>query len=63
MLKKRDDWTTPEIQKLIKDKFSVDYNIKHVRKLLKKFGMHYSKPYQHDFRRPNNAEDDLKKTK
>ena len=63
MLKKRDDWTTAEIQKLIKDKFGVDYNIKHVRKLLKKFGMHYSKPYQHDFRRPNNADDDLKKTK
>ncbi len=63
LLRKRDDWTTVEIQKLIKDKFDVNYNIKHVRKLLKKLGMHYSKPYQHDFRRPSNAENDLKKTK
>ncbi|PMP74267.1 MAG: IS630 family transposase, partial [Aciduliprofundum sp.] len=38
------------------------YNIKHVRKLLKKLGMHYSKQYQHDYRSPNNAEEDLKKT-
>jgi putative transposase len=63
ILGKRNDWTTVEIQKLIKDKFGVDYNIKHVRKLLKKLGMHYSKPYQHDYHRPNNAEEDLKKTK
>ncbi len=63
LLSKRNDWTTVEIQKLIKEKFGVDYNIKHVRKLLKKLGMHYSKSYQHDYRRPNNAEEDLKKTK
>jgi putative transposase len=63
LLSKRNDWTTIEIQKLIKGKFGVDYNIKHVRKLLKKLGMHYSKPYQHDYRRPNNADEDLKKTK
>jgi len=63
ILGKRNDWTTLEIQKLIKDKFEVDYNIKHVRKLLKKLGMHYSKPYQHDYHKPKNAEEDLKKTK
>jgi putative transposase len=63
LLSKRNDWTTVEIQKLIKEKFGVDYNIKHVRKLLKKLGMHYSKQYQHDYRRPNNAEEDLKKTR
>jgi len=60
ILGKRNNWTTLEIQKLMKDKFGVDYNIKHVRKLLKKLGMHYSKPYQHDYHRPNNAEEDLK---
>ncbi|MGC9167198.1 MAG: helix-turn-helix domain-containing protein, partial [Thermoplasmata archaeon] len=52
LLSKRNDWTTVEIQKLIKEKFGVEYNIKHVRKLLKKLGMHYSKPYQHDYRSP-----------
>ncbi|PMP73563.1 MAG: hypothetical protein C0180_06460 [Aciduliprofundum sp.] len=61
LLSKRNDWTTLEIQELIKEKFGVDYNIKHVRKLLKNLGMHYSKPYQHDYHRPNNAEEDLKK--
>jgi len=32
-----------------------------VRKMLKKMGMHYSKHYQHDYLRPGNAEDILKK--
>ena len=62
ILEKRDDWTTEEVRKMIKEKFNVEYSIKHVRKMLNKKGMHYSKPYQHDYRRPRNAEDILKKT-
>ena len=62
ILEKRDDWTTDEVKKMIKVRFGVEYGIKHVRKMLKKMGMHYSKPYQHDYRRPGNAEENLKKT-
>ena len=62
ILEKRDDWTTDEVKKMIKVRFGVEYDIKHVRKMLKKMGMHYSKPYQHDYRRPGNAEENLKKT-
>jgi putative transposase len=62
ILEKRDDWTTEEVRKMIKGRFGVEYGIKHVRKLLKKLKMHYSKPYQHDYRRPRNAEEILKKT-
>ncbi|MCL6002403.1 MAG: transposase [Thermoplasmatales archaeon] len=61
ILEKRDDWTTEEVRKMIKEKFNVEYCIKHVRKMLKKMGIHYSKPYQHDYRRPGNAEENLKK--
>ena len=62
ILEKRDDWTTDEVKKMIKVRFGVEYGIKHVRKMLKKMGVHYSKPYQHDYRRPGNAEENLKKT-
>ena len=60
ILKKRGDWTTEEVRKMIKEKFNVEYGIKHVRKMLKKIRMHYYKPYQHDYRRPGNAEEILK---
>ena len=61
-LKKRDDWTTKEIQHLILDKFNVSYTDRHVRRLLKSFGMNHGKPLQSDYRRPTDADDQLKKT-
>ncbi len=60
-LMKMDDWTTEDVLKLVKDSFNVTFSLKHIRTILRKMGMHYSKPYQHDHRRPKNAEDDLKK--
>ncbi len=62
ILKERDDWTTKEVKELIKDKFGVEYSIRHVGRILKSFGMKYAKPYQKDYRKPENAEEDLKKT-
>jgi putative transposase len=62
ILEKRDDWTTKEVRELIKDRFDVEYSQRHVSRLLKSFGMKYSKPYQQDYRRPENAEKELKKT-
>ncbi len=61
-LKKRDYWTTEEIEKLISEKFLVEYSLKQIRIILKKFGMKLAKPFPHDYRRPDDAEEILKKT-
>ena len=61
-LEERDDWTTEEVQDLIEKRFDIRFTQKHVRTILRKLGMKYAKPYQHDYRRPKDAEDDLKKT-
>lgn len=60
-LKERDDWTTGEVKELILEEFGVEYTLKQVRVILKGFKMKFGKPYQHDHRRPENAEDLLKK--
>jgi putative transposase len=62
-LKERDDWTTKEIMELILEEFGVEYTLKQVRVILKGFKMNFSKPYQQDQRRPEDAEDRLKKTR
>ncbi len=62
ILNKRDDWTTDEIKKLISEEFMVEYSLKQIRIILRKFGMKLAKPFPHDYRRPDNAEEILKKT-
>jgi len=62
LLKERDDWNTNEVRNLINEKFGVKYSLKQVRIILRKFGMKYGKPYPRDYRRPDNAEEILKKT-
>lgn len=62
ILSKRDDWTTKEVRGLIKERFGVEYSLRHVSRLLRSFGMKYAKPYQKDYRRPDNAEEEFKKT-
>jgi putative transposase len=61
ILNKRDDWTTEEIRKLIYDDFNATYTAKRVREILKDFGMKHGKPYHHDYRRPEDSEERLKK--
>lgn len=61
-LKQRDDWTTKEIRQLIIDRFGVTYTERHVSRLLKSFGMNHGKPFQQDYRRPKDANKQLKKT-
>ena len=60
-LNKRDDWTTEEIRELIYDDFNVTYSAKRVREILKGFGMKHGKLYCHDYRRPKDLEERLKK--
>lgn len=61
-LESSNDWTTEEVREIIFKKFGVQYTLKQVRIILRKMGMRYAKPYQHDYRRPDNAEEILKKT-
>ena len=62
ILKERDDWTTKEVRKLINDKFEVEFSEKHVRTILRSLGLKFGKPYPKDYRRPPDAEEQLKKT-
>jgi putative transposase len=57
ILQERDDWTTEEVQDLIEKRFGIRFTQKHVRTILRNIGMKYANPYQHDYRRPKNAED------
>ncbi len=60
-LNKRTDWTTEDVRRLIIKEFGVEYTLKQIRVILKGFGMKLAKPFPHDYRRPDDAEDVLKK--
>ena len=62
ILKERDDWTTKEIKKIIKEEFGPDFSQKHVRTILRSLGLKFGKPYPQDYRRPSDAEKQFKKT-
>ena len=61
LLKQNDTWTTEEVRELISKEFSVEYTSKQIRIILKNMGMRCAKPFSHDYRRPTNAEEILKK--
>ena len=48
MLEKRNDWSTREVFLLIKGRYGTEYSMKHIRELLGRFGMKYSRPFPHD---------------
>jgi len=62
ILAKRDDWTTKEIKQLIKDGFGIEFSEKHVRTILRSIGLKFARPYPKDYRKPVDAEEQLKKT-
>jgi len=61
VLRKRDDWTTREVRNLILKKFGVNYSLRSVRRILRSLGMRCCKPYPRDYRRPEDAEERLRK--
>jgi putative transposase len=61
LLKQNDTWTTEEVRELIFKEFNVEYTSKQIRIILKNIGMKCAKPFPHDYRRPANAEELLKK--
>ncbi|GCC11196.1 hypothetical protein IPdc08_01246 [archaeon] len=62
IIERRKDWTTKEVRETIKERFKVEYSIRHVSRILRSFRMKYTKPYPYDYRKPENARKDLKKT-
>jgi putative transposase len=61
LLHERETWTLREIRILIKEKFEIEFSEMHVWRILKSMKMHHGKPYVLDKRRPDDAEDILKK--
>ena len=60
-MENKDYWTTREVLELIKEKYGVEYSQKQIGVILHRFKMYHSKPYTLDYRRPENAEEILKK--
>jgi len=61
LLEKREYWTSKEVQLLIKEEFNRVFVPRHIPRILRKIGMHCAKPYVNDYRRPDDAEQILKK--
>ena len=60
LLAEKDNWQIGEIRQLIKETYGVDLSESQVGRILKnKVGMYFSKPYPHDYRRPDDAEQQL----
>ncbi len=63
LLEAKDLWCLNDIVSLIKTQFNVTYSERQVRRILMNFKMKHAKPYQIDYRKPEDAEEKLKKTR
>lgn len=54
-------WYLENITELIRTRFGIEYSERQVRRILKSFGMKHAKPYQVDYRKPEDADKKLKK--
>lgn len=62
LLTEKDAWSTREVINLVNKHFGVEYSTWQMKRIMKKMGMRYAKPLQKDYRRPDDAEETLKKT-
>jgi transposase len=61
LLKQQATWTTAEVRELIQREFGIEYSPDQVIRILReRVGMHFSKPFPRDYRRPPDAEEQLK---
>ena len=62
LLRQKENWTTKDVRDLISEKFEIEYTLKQIYIILRDMGMNFAKPYPHDYRRPSDAVEMLKKT-
>ncbi len=63
ILESKDLWYLRDVVDLIRTRFGVEYSERQVRRILKGFNMKHAKPYQVDYRKPDDADEKLKKTR
>ncbi len=63
MLEAKDLWYLGDVVDLIRTEFDVEYSERQARRILKGFRMKHAKPYQVDYRKPDDADEKLKKTR
>lgn len=62
-LRQQATWTTAEVRELIEQEFGIVYSPDQVIRILReRVGMHFSKPFPRDYRRPADAEARLKES-
>lgn len=61
LLDMRDDWSTREVRSMIEEDYDVKMTENGVYRMLRGWGMNLCKPFVKDYRRPEHAEEDLKK--
>ena len=61
LLHRQTTWTTAEVRELIRRECGLEYSSAQVVRILReRLGMHFSKPFPRDYRRPADAEERLK---
>jgi putative transposase len=63
LLAEKNGWTLREVRLLVLEKFNVEYSEMQVWRILTSWNVHHAKPYVLDNRRPEDAENVLKKTR
>ncbi len=61
ILDTKEAWTLREVRILIKEKFGIEFSEMHVWRILNSMNLRHAKPYLFDKKRPDDAEDILKK--
>jgi len=61
-LKSGGNWLSQQVRALIRKDFGITYSLRHVARMLRGFGMHCAKPYNLDYRKPDNAEQLLRES-
>jgi transposase len=59
LLREGEPWTYAQIQELLAEEFDVEYSKGHLRRKLEEYGMSYGKPRPTEYRRPDDAEEQL----
>jgi len=62
LVHEKETWTLRDARIMIKEQFKIEYSEMQVWRILRSMNMHHAKPYILDKRRPEDAEDILKKT-